>query len=92
MTLWDIALIAQKQNDTEKYFNNVGESYEILKQLGDAGGLSIIGKTYGQLLCEKGDTEYGLEVLKLSQYAYTIMGKVQDAQQVEQMIEAFFTV
>jgi predicted solute-binding protein len=89
VTLWDLSKIAEKKGDSEKTFQYTEESYKILYQSGDAGGLSIIGEKYGRMLCERGDKKNGLAVLHLSKAVYEKLGSPGNATAVANLIRQF---
>ena len=86
VTLWDMGKIAKMRGEKQKALGRIGESYEILKELQDAGGLSIIGEVYGGMLAESGNSEYGLEVLELARQVYAMLGQPQNAERVKSLI------
>ncbi len=86
VTLWDMGKIAKMRGEKQKALGRIGESYEIVKELRDAGGLSTVGEVYGGMLAESGNLEYGLEVLELARQVYAMLGQPQNAERVKSLI------
>ena len=66
-TLHNMALIyLQQKGDVEKFVEHEQAALQTALEIGYAQGIFEIGRAYGQVLCEHGDVERGLQLLSLA--------------------------
>jgi tetratricopeptide (TPR) repeat protein len=85
-TLWGMAMIELDKEQYQQAFENPAKSYQINLKLGRLDGICVLGLDLGRLLCQAGQTEQGLEILKSSHSGFLKLGQPAMAEQVGQMI------
>ena len=84
---WSIACIKDAQRRDQEVFEHLEKSYRLVLQLGRLDGIIVVGTELGQRLCEAGQTEAGIAILKRSQEGLLKLGRVDQACQLQTCIE-----
>ena len=88
-TYWDLAQIELQQKLFQEAFEHLNKSYKLNIEIGRLDGICFVGVTYGQLLCQSGNTEQGLIILKRSKDGFIKLGQIDYARQIENLINHF---
>jgi len=66
-TLHNMAMILLNQKeDMEGFLEKEQEAFQIALEIGNAKGIFSIGRVFGQVLCQNGAKERGLQILRLA--------------------------
>jgi hypothetical protein len=61
-----MAIIAYRKDDIEKFLEYETAAYNIAIEINDAMGIYHVGRDLGKVLCQRGQKEEGIEMLKRS--------------------------
>ncbi len=78
--LLDIAIIKMQRKLFQEAFEHLSESYVILKKIRRLDGNYVVGLDLGKLLCQEGQKEKGMEILKSLERRVYQAGKGGDGQ------------
>lgn len=87
--LWDISQIELQKDAVQEGLQHLNESYTLFVKIGRVDSISIVGMTWGAILCHLGDKEQGLAVLRLSRDGFLKLGMTAMAQQAEELIQQY---
>jgi len=88
-THWSIAQIESKKKRFQEAFEHLSKSYGILIKTGRLAGICTVGLDLGQLLCATGKREEGLKILIRSRDGFQKLGRPDQAQKVQALIDRF---
>ncbi len=89
VTLFEIGLIELKQNKAEQGFKNIAEAYRLLETTHYADGLVAVGVPYGKMLCEQGNLNQGLKVLKTAHDNAINLGQSDWVKNIAELMQSF---
>jgi tetratricopeptide (TPR) repeat protein len=85
-SLWSLALLDLAEENVAGAVPRMAEAFALLRTLGRADALAIVGETLGQLMAAAGERDQAAEVLRISAEANRTLGRIAEAERVERLL------